>query len=215
MVRTSLVDKLRFISVDPGVNLGVSCLEVNLKTRKILVLDSHTLKLNDIADGYYADLVEHQGLALARIIIIEDALKKYIEHWVPDYAVHETAFSAHGRQFGGSIESFASLRENILGIKLAICRYNRTLPIIAINPSTVKYVVVGVKSDDKDQIKKALITKEDLDLSNVDLEYADQHELDSIAIGYTFVHKHVFGVSDDERSKRSKNTKRHKNKTAR
>lgn len=209
------MDNIRFVSIDPGVNLGISCLEVEVATKRTIVLDSHTLRLNDVANAHYAELVEAQGLPLARIIIIEDALKKYLAHWTPNYVIHETAFSAHGRRFGGSIESFASLRENILGIKLAACRYDNTLPIIPINPSTVKYVVAGEKSDDKEMIKKALIDKVDLDLSNVSLEFADQHELDSIAIGYTFVHKHIFGVSENERAKRSKNAKRHKTKTIR
>lgn len=211
---TTLV-KLRIVCVDPGINLGVSCLEVDVTTKQITTLDTHTLSLNDIANAHYSEMVESQGLVVTRIVVIEDALKKYASFWLPDFIVHETAFSAHGRRFGGSIESFASLRENILGIKLAACRYDPTLPVIAVNPSTVKYCVVGEKSDDKNQMKLGLLSKTDLDLSSVNVDELDQHAIDSIGIGYTFIQKQIFGDSENERSKRSKNAKGNKNKSTR
>lgn len=190
--------KHTLLCVDPGINLGLSVLEVDRDTRNIKVLDARTSILNDIAKHYYEELLDNQGIIIARIIVIEDLIKKYGEYWCPDFIIHETAFSAHGRRFGGSIESFASLRENILGIRLAACKFDQSIPVVSVNPSTVKYCVVGAKSDDKDQIKKGLKTKSNIDLSEVDLDSLDQHAIDAIAIGYTFVQKQYFGVSENE-----------------
>ena len=213
MVQTQLVAKKVIVSVDPGVNLGLSCLELDLETKQTKVLDAHTCSLNDIAENYYSDRIHCLGLALTRITVIEDLIKDYAAFWQPDFFIHETAFSAHGRKFGGSIESFASLRENILGIKLAACRYDSSIPIISINPNTVKYCVIGEKNNDKDQMKDGIKSKTDLDLSGVNVDKLDQHGVDSIAIGYTFIHKHIYGVQDVKCFKRSPSVKRNKNKT--
>lgn len=209
------MSKLSIISIDPGVNLGVASLLLDLDTRKIIVRDTHTAVLNDIAKHYYDELVECQGMQMARIIIIEDLIHKYASRWLPDFFIHETAYSAHGRgRFGqGSIESFASLRENILGIKLAACKHDPRIPVVPINPSTVKYCVLGEKNNDKNQMRDALLGMNDLDFSLIKTDHLDQHAYDAVGIGYTFIHKQVFGVDENECPKRSKNTKRNKNKS--
>ena len=38
-------DKLRFVSVDPGTNLGVAILDYDTVTHKVIVKDAYTLDL--------------------------------------------------------------------------------------------------------------------------------------------------------------------------
>lgn len=155
------------------------------------------------------------GTLLARTFTIGKYLGKYCEKHEPDYGCHETAFSAHGRRnFGNSVESFAKLRENILAIKLGMVQHDQEMPIVAINPQTVKYAVVGVQSSDKSQVTAAILAKEDLDIT-FDTQYLDEHGWDALAIGYTFIKKQILGTPKNEYSKCDKRSKRNKTKRAR
>lgn len=206
---------LKIVSVDPGNNLGMACLEVDLDTKQIVVVDAHTLIIDDVIKFYHPELLETHGTLLARTFVINKYLNKYCESHAPDYGLHETAFSSHGRkQFGNAVESFAKLRENILAIKLAMMHYDNSMPIIPINPQTVKYAVVGVQSSDKSMVSAAILAKDDLTIT-IDHQYLDEHGWDAIAIGYTFIKKQIFGVPKNEHSKRNQRTKRNKAKRAR
>lgn len=184
----------RVIAVDPGVNLGLACIEVDMNNRELKVLDAHTCSLNKVAEEDFPELIELVGIQLTRIHLMNKVIGKYIRCWDPDYLTHETAFSAHGRGMNsGSIESFASLRENILGIKMASLNADQNIPIIPTNPSTVKYRVIGKKNSDKDQMLDGVKSLSDLDSTLVDLDKLDQHGVDAIAIGYTFIIDKIFG----------------------
>ncbi len=203
---------LKIVSVDPGNNLGMACLEVDLSTGMITAIDAHTLVIDDVIKTYHEELLEMHGTLLARTFTIGKYLGKYCEKHEPDYGCHETAFSAHGRlKFGNSVESFAKLRESILAIKLAMMQHNPEMLIAAINPQTVKYAVVGVQSSDKSAVTKAILAKEDLNIT-FDTQYLDEHGWDALAIGYTFIKKQILGTPKNEHSKRDKRPKRNKTK---
>lgn len=203
---------LKIVSVDPGNNLGMACLEVDLSTGMITAIDAHTLVIDDVIKTYHEELLEMHGTLLARVFTIGKYLGKYCEKHEPDYSCHETAFSAHGRRnFGNSVESFAKLRESILAIKLAMMQHNPEMLIAAINPQTVKYAVVGAQSSDKSAVTKAILAKEDLNIS-FDTQYLDEHGWDALAIGYTFIKKQILGTPKNEHSKRDKRPKRNKTK---
>lgn len=205
----------RIVSIDPGVNLGLACLEVDLDTRAITGLEAHTCYLNSIVDNYHEELAAVHGMQMARMVAIEQIINAYCDGWLPDFHVHETAYSAHGRgHHSGSIESYAILRENILAIRLGFMRTEPSMRVYNVNPSTVKYTVVGVKSSDKDAVKNALMQKDDLDVSKINLDLLDQHAIDAIAIGYTFVHKRLFEELSRECSTHSNSPRRNKNKPA-
>lgn len=206
---------LRIVAVDPGNNMGLSFLEFDRDTMRVKCVDSHTVVIDRHIEVYWSELLATHGTLLARTYAIGKIVGKYCDGWTPDFLVHETAFSAHGRRgFGNSVESFASLRENILAIKLATMSANTSIRIIPINPQTVKYAVAGKQSNDKDDISNALRKLPDLDIE-CDTEFLDQHSWDSMAIGYTFVKKNILGVPKNEHSKRNKRTKGNKAKRSR
>lgn len=206
---------LKIVAVDPGNNLGMACLEVDLSTGLITAIDAHTLVIDDIIKTYHEELVEKHGTLLARTHTIGKYLVKYCEKHEPDYGCHETAFSAHGRsRFGNSVESFAKLRENILAIKLGMMQYDQEMLIAPINPQTVKYAVVGAQSSDKSQVSAAIKAKEDLNIT-FDTQYLDEHSWDALAIGYTFIKKQILGTPKNEHSKRDQRSKRNKTKRVR
>ena len=93
-------------------------------------------------------------------------------------------------------------------------QHDQEMPIVAINPQTVKYAVVGVQSSDKSQVTAAILAKEDLDIT-FDTQYLDEHGWDALAIGYTFIKKQILGTPKNEYSKCDKRSKRNKTKRAR
>lgn len=201
---------LEVVGVDPGNNLGQACLKVDLLTGVIIVQDALTSDIDRLLEVHYPELVETHGKLLARTFMINDVLGKYCRAWEPDFLAHETAFSSHGRlRFGNAVESFACLRENILAIKLAAMHYDTSLKIMPVNPNTVKYAVPGAQSSDKSEIKKGLMSKEDV-VFNMDVTFLDQHAWDAIAIAYTFIKKSILGVPKREHIKRNKRPKRNK-----
>lgn len=209
--------RLRIVAFDPGINLGQACLEVNLDTKKIRVVDANTLIVDSIIDQQYEELLQSHDLTLARTYVIGKYVGKYCNSMNPDYACHETAFSSHGRsRFGNAVESFAKLRENILAIKLAIMNFDMGLRIFPVNPMTVKFAVVGKQGNDKDDISKALKAKQDLEFDiDIPFELLDQHAWDAVAIGFSFIVKRILGEPKDEHSKRDQRAKGNKVKRAR
>lgn len=203
---------LRIVSVDPGINLGLSCLEFDLVTKRVKALDSHTVIIDNYIKYYMEELLEQHGTLLARTFAVNKVVGKYCEGWQPDFVVHETAFSSHGRsRFGNAVESFACLRENILAIKLAAVNYDSSIKIVPINPQTVKYAVINKQNNIKEDIAEGLRALPDLDIE-CETKFLDQHAWDSMAIGYTFVKKNILGDQKSEHSKRNKRTKRNKAK---
>lgn len=198
---------MRVLSVDPGVNLGLAILE--LVENKVNVLDVHTLKIDNYIEKFLPEILRIEGITIARTIAIEENIVKLLRTWQIDHLCHETAYSSHGRMgFGRNVvEPFAKLRENILAIKLAYRLYDKDSVSFAINPMTVKTVVVGERSNDKDAVSRALLSKTDIEF-DCEINGLDQHSWDAIAIGYTFL-KTMRG-SRNEFIRNSKGFKRYK-----
>lgn len=185
---------LSIIAVDPGINLGVASLHYNYETKEVIVNDATTFVLAQYIDAFLSEVEQSRGIEVARTLAVEQILYQYCDNYLPDILVHETAFSSHGRvRFGNAVESFARLRENILAIKLAAYNFDTNLQVFTVNPVTVKYTVVGKKGNDKDDISSNLVKLSDLKI-DCKTDHLDQHGWDAIAIGYTFIKKHVKGV---------------------
>lgn len=175
---------LRFVSVDPGTNLGLAILDYDLDTQKIIVKDAHTLDLARWVPS--DDFEDKQRMTLTRLDLLRTSLNNYIQKWKPQFAAHETAYVPH-RSGGASIHSFASLIENILTIRFIFFDKSNDMRVFAINPSAVKFCVAGEKSSDKKLILKSLIADEQIDLSELRNTELDQHSADAVGIGVTCI----------------------------
>lgn len=206
-------DKLRIVAIDPGNNLGVAAIDFDLKTKTFKVLDAYTL---DLSRAYPNDEeTDKRDVSLERLGEVKRFLKHYLKVWKPDVGAHETAYVPNrGGSGGASIYSYASLVENILMIKFSFIESAKDARIFEVNPTTVKMTIVGIKSSDKTLVLAALLKREDVDLSAIDVTKLNQHNCDAIGIGITFVLENlVVGETDGEVSfkfKRNKNVKRKK-----
>lgn len=180
---------LRLVSVDPGTNLGLACLNVDLSRGVITPLDCLTADLNKLMSHYSPAEAEDFDYRLVRLRECRKVVQTYMA-WGPEIVVHETAYVPQKNM--GSISSYASLVENILTIRNAVFDFDKSVLLRSIDPTTIKYAVTGKKSPDKGEIKNALLTKSNLDLSMIDTTTLDQHAFDAIAIGYSYIVRHLF-----------------------
>lgn len=175
---------IRFVSVDPGTNLGAAIIDYNLDTHQFVVKDAYTLDLSKLFPGdQYED---KQRMVLLRLTKLKQFLENYIKRWKPQFAAHETAYVPH-RGGGASISSYASLIENILTIRFCFFHKDAGMKVFAINPSAVKFCIAGEKSSDKKLILKALMADKTVDLSELKSTELDQHSADAVGIGITAI----------------------------
>lgn len=177
-------DRLRFVSVDPGTNLGVAIIDYDVVTHKVIVKDAYTLDLSRLIPS--DDHEDKQRMVLLRLTRMKAFLNNYIKRWKPQFAAHETAYVPN-RGGGASIASFASLIENILTIRFCFFDKDNDMRVFAINPSAVKFCIAGEKSSDKKLILNALLKDENVDLSALKSTALDQHSADAVGIGITCI----------------------------
>lgn len=182
--------------IDPGANLGISIVEIDVLHTSIKPLHSETVFLNKLAEKKYSGVVEEHGLRFGRFFALRDTLMSIMNKWQVDAIAHENAFMHMKRVTAG-----ISLAQYVLFIQLTAKDYDPMLPIYGYSPFEVKASVKAKKlNSDKKLINKALLLLPDLDISLVNIDTLDEHSVDSIAIGYCFFDKNRKKVESYELS---------------
>ena len=182
--------------LDPGANLGISIVEMDVMHTSMKVLHSETMFLNKIAEKKYAHIVEEHGLRFARFFALRNLLLYLMKKWQIDAVIHENAFLHMKRVTAG-----ISLSQYVLFIQLTAKEYDPMLPVFGYSPFEVKASVKAKKlNSDKKQINNALLLLPDLDISLIDINTLDEHSVDSIAIGYCYFDKNRKKVESYELS---------------
>ena len=179
----------RVISLDPGANLGITVSEGDLGMTYIKPLHTETVDLNKWVARSCPDLAATFGSRFARIYALRQVLSNVFRKWQPDFMANENAFMMIRRVTAGII-----LAEYVLVMKMVAYEYDPALPIYGYAPFEIKASVKTKKlSGQKTLVTDALPLLADLDLTNVDITKLDEHSIDSIAIGYCFLHKNRKG----------------------
>lgn len=171
---------LRLIGIDPGTNLGVATLDLDLKTNSLYLIDVNTFDGTKLAREY-TSITEVHGHRAARNIAHENNLVGYFYYMEPHYILSESPY------MGRFPQAFASLTECIMSIRRAVLRYDPIMPLLLVDPPTVK-TSLGVrgKSSDKEEMKRALLNLSSLiNVSGYDISYLDEHGIDAIAVAFT------------------------------
>lgn len=179
--------RYRIAGIDPGTDtLGASMLEVDLATRDILILEAQTFQ-GDKLGRNYGNVAAYHGDRIARLIAHEDNLYGYFMYGQPHSIICESPF------LGRFPQAFAALTECISHIRRAVMRYDTFMPLLQVDPPTVK-LAVGVKGKGttKDDVKKGLLAKiavEGIQNPNdIDIGELDEHSVDAIVVAYTRAH---------------------------
>jgi Holliday junction resolvasome RuvABC endonuclease subunit len=173
-------DTYRILALDPGTNtLGSAFLDVDLVRQSMVVAGATTYKAASMSLDYDSYRDTH-GDRAARLRAHEENLVHLMAIWRPHAVVCESSF------MGKFAQAYAALVECICSIQRATYRYNPSLPLIVIDPTTVKKStgMVGPLRG-KDPVRDALRLIPYLQYApGINLEALDEHSVDAIAIAH-------------------------------
>lgn len=171
----------RLVGLDPGSNtFGASVLDVDLATQEISLIHAETFVGESLARAYFHVINVH-GNRVARLMALEEVLYNFFRDNEPHGIIAESPY------LGRFPKTFAALTEAITTIRRATFRYDMFMPLLMIDPTSVKNGVGMriVKGKTKEDVKEAV--KALKDLSNpygIDLDALDEHSIDAIAVAY-------------------------------
>lgn len=168
------------IAVDPGINFcSVMVLEAD---KKFQVIESHLIDNSRAFTPEYKELEKIHGTRTTKVLKIIDKIKELIDK----YQITELAVEA---PFYSSLTpmAYGSLLEVVLGI-----RYLLVMPLQLdmklIEPTAVKRTFTGKGNASKVTMREFLVAKiQSCEiLMDIDPQTLSEHEVDGIAVGYTY-----------------------------
>lgn len=174
---------LRIIGIDPGTDtLGVSVLDVCLASNRISLTAARTHSGSSMAKDYRW-LSSVHGDKAARLRAHEENLFSLFSQFQPHEIVSEAPY------LGRFPSAYAALVECLNAIRQAVIRYDYRMPLITVDPPTVKNALgVNGKSGDKSLMSRGvqqLISSGILhNPLGIDVGVLDEHSVDSIAVAY-------------------------------
>jgi Holliday junction resolvasome RuvABC endonuclease subunit len=170
------------IAIDPGLNFcGISVLDYNEKFciyRTILIDNNRKLtqEEKELCEKYDSRVIKVQEIVRTIITLIEE--------YQPNNIVIEGPFYSGLRP-----QAYSALLEIITAIKYLIAVPNG-LPISIIEPLLVKKLFsqfhMSTKEDMKTSLQKKTQNGEIFVNQGVNIEQLSEHEIDSIAVGFSF-----------------------------
>jgi Holliday junction resolvasome RuvABC endonuclease subunit len=171
----------RILGIDPGTNtLGVCMIDVDLVAQSMTVAMARTFSGTTMSSGY-THFAEVHGERAARLKAHEDNLYCIMREWLPHSVISEDAY------MGRFPTAYRALCECIDSIRVSLYRYNPALPLILVDPTTVKKGtgMKVIRKAGKAAVAKALSELEYLRYAqNVRLATMDEHSVDAVAVAH-------------------------------
>ena len=169
-----------FICIDPGVNF---CSIVVVKPgNPFKVIDSTLVNNSRVFDAHYKEVEKKYGTRITKIIKITDNLNILIDKYgITQLAVEAPFYSAR------TPVAFASLLEVVFSIRYLVV-FPRDILMTLIEPTAVKKIFT-VKGNAKKDIMKEFLFKKLLEKEitiKTDPDLLSEHEIDGIAVGYSY-----------------------------
>jgi len=171
------------MAVDPGLNnTGISIYTLNCNDRSIIAIDAFTLKNDKLNDNSGLDSDVH----LDRIIKsykLKNHLINVLHYVKPLIVICESPFYNHFRP-----SAYASLLQIIQFIQTTVIEYNPNVIFHTLEPLLIKKIIGAGMVTGKIDVKKAVTSRGDImDKLICNIELLDEHSIDAIAIGYSFL----------------------------
>ncbi len=172
----------KIVAIDPGSNfLGLSVLEIDPNC-SILSIVSQTLNVESLVESAFENR-DIQSNRVNKQLKIETELYRIFTYYKPLLVICESPF--YNRLRPGA---FAPLVEVLSAIQRTVINYNQLVPFTTVEPSVIKKSIGAGHICGKEEVKAALMaTPEILNALTTNLNYLDEHAIDSIAVGYTYV----------------------------
>lgn len=172
-----------FIAIDPGTNfLGLSVFTIDPQTLLILKIEPMTIDV----EGLYDPVEYHSAYYTARFqkyLKIQHDFSLKLQYYNPVAIICEAPFYNRFRP-----AAFAPLAELLQGLRIQTHQYNPWIYFYVIDPSTVKKSVGAGHISGKEEVKAAILKHGELaQASTVAIEKLDEHAIDSLAVGLTYL----------------------------
>lgn len=173
----------KLLAIDPGVNnCGLAVFNIDYQTNEIVSVDAHTAisaKMDDTTT-LYEELYSERTVKLYKLT---DYLNRIMVEVNPAIVVCESPFYNRLRPM-----AYGSLLEVLNSIYTTIINYNNNVPFFTVEPLLVKKTVGAGMQTGKLDVKQA-ISRIDSIMSTLvtDLEGLDEHSVDAMAVGYTYL----------------------------
>lgn len=182
------------ISIDPGLNnVGVAIFEIDTQPFKIASIQAFTLKSERLIDDSCLDDDDHME-RLHKRYTIGKALRRILEDHKPDIVASESPF--FDRRKPGS---FQILTEVLTTIFDTIVAHNPLTRFSMVPPQLAKAVLGVAGQKGKEVVREAMEKQTEITsvLQNP-LELIDEHAIDAIAVGYTWIVRKSGLIEEDK-----------------
>ena len=170
------MDTINVLAIDPGANMGVTIYTISVPELKIVNITTTVvdLSVHTVDDPLNKNL-------LLRLNVIKDFIRGVMLEYSPHILAMEAAFV--NSRFPKSV---MYLSQYIAAIELTVYEYNPYIRIFNYPPKLIKRVVNAGGEANKDVMKIALSNIPEI-TQYISVGYISEHEVDSIAIGYTLL----------------------------
>lgn len=170
----------RILGIDPGTNtLGTAIIDIDLITKRMTVAHATTYVGQSMACNYKAHEEVH-GPRAARLKAHEENLLGLLHEWKPHTVICESAY------MGRFAQAYMALVECICAIEKALYRYNPAMPLLLVDPTTVKKTTgMTGRLRGKDPVREAIASLDCLHFAKgMHLNGLDEHSVDALAVAY-------------------------------
>lgn len=173
----------RIMGIDPGLNnLGIALFDIEYQTRKILRLEAFTLVNDKLKDDSGLDLESHAERTV-KLMKLRFALLNIMQMNNPFAVACESPFFNRLRP-----TAYAALVEVTRLIHTTVIDYNSNTIFRTVEPLLVKkHIGAGMETGKLDVKRAVSIRPELMSVLVNNLDRLDEHSVDAIAVGYTFL----------------------------
>lgn len=157
------------LGFDPGGNLGLAAMSIDVKTYEIISIETNTF----ILDKY---LNNKNNVMMDRLVYLNSTVTSICNHYRPVAVGMESAFM--NIRFATAV---MQLSQYCGTIELSISSYNPFIKIFKYPPKYVKSASIGNGNANKEDMLKGIKKIPEL---NKHINTLGEHEIDAIAIAY-------------------------------
>lgn len=173
----------KIVAIDPGTShIGFAIFTISYQTNDILGIEAFTINATDLPKliGIEEDLYADRNIRLWRI---ENVLVDILNQTNPSLVVCEAPFFNRFRPM-----AYAALVETVQCIRSCLFRWNPNILLEIVEPLLVKKTVKSTLTNNKNDVTTALKNIKGLpELLDKSLECYDEHSIDAIAVGYSYL----------------------------
>lgn len=174
---------VKIMAIDPGLNnTGIAVFELDYGSRSIVAIEPFTLVVQKLANttGLDDELYSDRNIKLYKL---RDNFRQVLANINPFAIVCESPFFNPLRPM-----AYASLVEVLAIIQNAIIEHNNNITFNTIAPKSAKKVIGSGMDTGKLDVRAAVMRHNDImSVLRNDINMLDEHSIDAIAVGYSFL----------------------------